>query len=247
MTCRSILAFALVLVATGCRSDAPVAPTEVQPDSVNPGHGRSVPPGLFTVSGLVFEAESGGMRPLPGVEIWVAVETSPGPGIFSYYQHGKVSSDAHGRYQITALPAGLAWISGGSSPAARGGDPDGYLQPCAAAVRVDSDTTFDLELVSRRNTLPQHARRPLTLAGTVFELTPNGRLAVAGARVFVEKDLDFVATGAVSDALGRYELCGLPADTWQVFAVKDGYRMWVGGSSWVSSNRTLDIELRRDE
>ena len=241
---RTVLLIGLMLIDVGCRDSFPISPTAVGPDVVNTAQD---PPGSgpFTMSGLVFEAESDGKRPLPGLEIGVAVETSPGPGIFFYYQHGKVSTNEHGQYHIAGLPPGRIWIFGGLNPAARGGDANAHVQPCAAAVQVETNTTFDLELVSPTNPPPRHVIQPLTISGTVFELTPGGRVALSGARVFAEKLVDVVATGSVSDALGRYALCGLPQDTWQVFAVKDGYQTWVGGASWLSASSTLDIELKR--
>jgi hypothetical protein len=185
----------------------------------------------------VLEVTATSAEPLPRAELWVTVEEHPDARTTRTYQFGKVTADAQGRYEVSPLPAGLIWIRNQRAT---------HTQPCAAPVKVDGDTSFDVELVSVRNPQPPRSVRPLIVSGTVFETTANGRSPVAGVKIFAEKILDFVAAETLTDAEGRYLLCGLPAGSWSVWTLKDGYQM--GGdvdSVPLISNRTFDIEIRR--
>jgi Carboxypeptidase regulatory-like domain len=207
--------------------------------------GATSPAAPYTLSGTVFESTATGAQPVAGAQLRVSIEDSPAPGHFRYYAFGAVTADAQGRYEVTPLPAGLVWLDAAWSPAVRGIEQDSYVQPCAAAVRVQRDTTFDVELLRAGAGQSPRMIRPFTISGNVFETTPDGRLPVAGVRIFAEKVIDFVATGAVSDAQGRYLLCGLPADAWSVVAVADGYQLWSSAYTPLVSDRQVDIELLR--
>jgi hypothetical protein len=231
-----LLSAALILVLAGaaCNRTSPTAPSLAPPSGASPSASAAPP---YTLSGTVFVTDAG---PVAGIDVEIWAETArSSSGV------GRVTTDAQGRYEVSGLDWGLVWIFAAYPVATRGVEHTTYAQPCAAAVRVDRNMTLDVELVFRRDPRPATVVRPLTIAGTVFETTPSGRVPLEGVRVFAEKLLDFVGTGAVSDAHGRYALCGLPSDQWGVLAVKDGYQMSWNDYSPLTTNRTLDIELRR--
>ncbi|HSC29152.1 MAG TPA: carboxypeptidase-like regulatory domain-containing protein [Vicinamibacterales bacterium] len=192
----------------------------------------------------MFETGATGMRPLAGRQVELWIEYSPRPGRFESMRQD-ATTDEQGRYDVSGLPNSLVWIFAAPEPAARDLNGHTHLQPCAAARRVEQDTTFDVELVPADDPRPPTRVRPLTISGIVFETTPGGRVPVKGARIYAEKPLDFVATGAISDAEGRYRLCGLPEDQWSLFALAEGYQMWFGDPFPLIADRTLDIEVRR--
>jgi hypothetical protein len=222
--------------ATACNASSPVAPTQPSVPSVVPA--QPDPSRPYALSGTVLEVTATSAEPLPRAELWVTVEEHPDARTTRTYQFGKVTADAQGRYEVSPLPVGLIWIRNQRAT---------HTQPCAAPVKVDGNTSFDVELVSVRNPQPPTSVRPLIVSGTVFETTASGRSPVAGVKVLAEKILDFVAAETLTDAEGRYLLCGLPSGSWSVWTLKDGYQMGgdVDSAPPLISNRTFDIEIRR--
>jgi len=126
---------------------------------------------------------------------------------------------------------------------------DGYVQQCVATTTMHTDTSLDLRLTAMANlsaARPPSGPGSRTVSGVVFEATPTGRQPVEGAGVGWETLLDFVVTETVSDAAGRYLLCGLPlGQIVGLFASKRGY----GNASYASVEPgiagAVDIEIIR--
>ena len=124
-------------------------------------------------------------------------------------------------------------------------------QPCAVSVGAEGTATADLHVVEDVAQLGANLPSPLqmqrpTLAGLVYEHSPEGRLPVAQARV-VLRDNDpidgsrFAST--LTDGEGRYVLCGVPQSPglW-VSVEKPGYREVEPIGSLMGSSE-LDLEL----
>jgi hypothetical protein len=230
---RSLTAFFLLLLLTACEKNAPTPPTTAS----------SVPlpspsfTGPFTLSGVVYKTTGDGRRPFPGVSI----DVSP------FYQLGirpQITTDAEGRYTVgtsTGQTVKLLALK------------NGYSQPCSALTNtasngLDLDVVPD-EILSTTGLPSAMPIRQPTLSGLVFERTPDGPRPIPGTSVLG----DFTGgmgngTGAMtlSDALGRYVLCGV-VDAglgFEIWASKSGY-----GSAYVPVDvrvmRVLDIELVR--
>jgi len=92
---------------------------------------------------------------------------------------------------------------------------DGYVQQCAApSVTIQGDLTMDLALVAKSSVDTSTTQGSLaglrTVSGTIVEITPTGKQPVAGVFVDFEPLEDFPAAVTLSDAAGRFVLCGLP-------------------------------------
>jgi len=163
------------------------------------------------VSGVVSESTSQGARPLAGVSVnaWIDQGTF---GYSYWWAHGPVATDAAGRYQLSGLPdAATAWVQAWKD------DRREYVQQCAAPmVTLHGDMTADVHLVRKANLSASGsadlASAPGTrvVSGVIFETTDAGRQPVAGALVAFAPVVDTIAADTVSDAAGRYLLCGLP-------------------------------------
>jgi hypothetical protein len=227
---RFLIACFLVLLEAACQKSAPIPPTTAS-SMAPPSASVSSP---FTLSGVVYRTTTDGRRPFPGVSI----DVSP------FYQFGirQTTTDADGRYTVG--------ISSGESAkllTLR----NGYSQPCGALTNtagngLDLDVVPD-EILSTTGLPSAMPIRQPTLSGLVFERTPDGPRPIPGTSVLG----DFTGgmgngTGAMtlSDALGRYVLCGV-VDAglgFEIWASKSGY-----GSAYVPVDvrvmRVLDIEL----
>lgn len=207
----------LVLVAAACSASDTNALTPTSPEAVAPTTPARPGPsnisrGGFTISGLVTERlASGGVRPMPGVSVNAWVDTG-GFGYSYWWANGRRQTDGSGRYELTGLPGSAivmveSWIDGHA-----------YVQQCAAPpIRMEGDTTVDLQLVSRENVSASPDGVPLApgfrfVSGVVFETTSAGRRPVPGVHVDYEPFMDSPAAHTFTDADGRYLLCGIPAD-----------------------------------
>ena len=126
-------------------------------------------------------------------------------------------------------------------------------QPCQEVVRAEADVAHDIHLIADRRQLGAHlpaelvARTPL-LSGVVSEVDSDGRRTPL-ADVRVELDglygLGLVTATTLTDADGRYVLCGLAGETTTyMFASKSGYRLFESTVT-LAGNTSLDIEMRR--
>jgi hypothetical protein len=195
--------------------------------------GPRVLTGPFTVAGIV----SDGARPIEGANISAWIDQ--GRSGYSYmWAHGPLLTDAAGRYQLTGLPAEVkVWLQTWK---------DGYVQQCAAPqVTLLSDTRVDLQLVSKANlsasTLQTPAEGFRSVSGVVYENTEAGKRPVAGAFVDYEPLMDFPAAITVSDAAGRYLLCGVAEGR----AVDIGASLGIHRIAWVSvpSGQSTGIDI----
>ena len=127
----------------------------------------------------------------------------------------------------------------------------GY-QPCAVTIAVEGDVTRDVHVVEDPRQLgarlpPELLADTLTLSGQVFEIDESGRHPVAAVRVETDGlfGLGLVTATTLTDADGRYVLCGLQGDpSTVVFASKQGYQLFEATTP-LNGNTTLDIEIRR--
>jgi hypothetical protein len=148
-------------------------------------------------------------------------------------------ADASGRYRIPNVPEHhdtvyvKAWK-------------DGYVQQCATAVRLETDTGADLTLTAKANVLLTGLpSSPNTrhVSGTVYEMHENGRRRVAGVWVGWEPIMDTVIAETFTDAEGRYRICGLPRERLEVFAVRIGTYRPVSRFVEAGGDARTDFEL----
>jgi hypothetical protein len=189
------------------------------------------------ISGTVWLHTAAGVRPFANSSVfgWIAFGTRG-------QTTGRIPTDANGRYTLPA-PVGSR---------VRLGIGGGAYQPCAVTVSGDSDTTRDIHAVDDPRQLgarlpPQLLADTPTVSGQVFELDEGGRRPVADVRV--ESDglfgLGLVTATTLSDADGRYVLCGFQGEaSTVVFASKTGYQLFEATTP-INGNTTLNIELRR--
>jgi hypothetical protein len=88
--------------------------------------------------------------------------------------------------------------------------------------------------------LPEPPAATYTVSGVVSEMTPAGRVPVAGARV----DEGTSGRTAVTDEVGGYSLTGLRQMTSAISASKDGYVSKLTPVT-IAGDTTLDIEVER--
>ena len=227
---RLVIGLVTAMFVSAC-SPAPQSPT-------TPTTPPATPPGTVTLSGIVSERISG--RPIEGVRVWA--------------YNKEVASDAAGRYRISGIPPS------DQSFGVFATKPE-YWQQCWVTVRLTADITLDLTLTSRANLGAANSQPPprapgtRSISGVVFEMTADGRQPVADVGVFVEYwrgravfGGDVVA-GTLTDATGRYLLCGLPEELvggegLYVFALKNGYGQ-EGFDVGPGSDAVIDIEIKR--
>jgi hypothetical protein len=210
----AILGFCLLSLTCS----APTAPGTVIPEQ---GTNIVVPPGpsepvrlTWTLSGVVYESAGDRRTPLPDARVVVAATGGGGIAI----------SDATGRYEISRpLP-----INSATEISIMGviAEKSGYSQPCRPSIeqwrdgiaeQVDIYLVADaiLESTGIPRSVPVLAS---TLAGRVLERRGSFMHPVAGARVMADYTGMYRAAqiGTVSDANGRYFLCGF-AQPFRVF------------------------------
>jgi hypothetical protein len=231
------LAVGFVLLGTALVScDQTRLPTTATPPSQS----------SVTLSGVVLDHTSEGPRPRANVPLLVHTWQQ------SLSRFLEVTSDAMGRYSLSAVPSGAISIA----PAAG----SGYYAPCPAGWdAVGSDRAFNVHVVSA--TLLSTAGAPtdtptigsIWVSGVVFETTPQGKRPIAGASVNLGGDGSDPRMGSttLTDAAGRYLVCPpLPStgtDTYSpVRVTREGYRPASRSAflGWDSSD--VDVELIRN-
>jgi hypothetical protein len=160
---RAAVVLILTILGSACRAATPAAPS-------NAG-GFKVPlPG--NLSGNVTDASSG--RPLRGVKVDL-------PQSWTYPGSSTVTTDDNGHYEIPQISGGLSYWLEASLP--------GYLQPCAAAVDIDGDTTVNVQLVATSLLLESNSGIPAAVpntrrvSGFVYRTTAAGKELAPGASV----------------------------------------------------------------
>jgi hypothetical protein len=175
------------------------------------------------------------------VAIWINL-ASPRAG----YAAGQPISDASGHFSLSNEPVGTALIFAYK---------DGWRQPCATVFDITGNTSHDVLLVSDPSyvgaALPAALTTAPSLTGIVYETTPAGRVPVAGASVGVEVEPDLPTATTMTDANGRYLMCGLPSGTkgfpalLGLSAGKDGYGTADVATTLSGPVTTLDVEIRK--
>jgi hypothetical protein len=181
------------------------------------------------LSGVIIDSVSG--RPIPGASLDLILPEHF-PTTFTIYwppdglTRVPFPSDPTGHYKISGLPG---WMGTTLVAVSK----NGYMQQCAARATIHGDTSLDIALTPLGNlafepsptTTPTAGSR--TVSGVVYGVTPEGRRPVAKASVYWDADGDFygaVFANTMSDAAGRYLLCGLPEGRIdRLFASKQGY------------------------
>jgi hypothetical protein len=233
--CRLLIGVSIVLAAA-CGGSTPVNPVSSTPLPPAP----APPPGpRATISGTVWIHEANGLR--PDVNRWM----------FGWVQQaivgsttGQIPTDGNGRFTFT--------VPLGAQVRLQGSHTDTY-QPCQVVVRADGDVTRDIHLVADRQQLGAQIPAELLsnmpfVSGVVYEQTgDSGRMPLADVRVELDGlgGLGWVAATTLTDASGRYILCGLADEpSTYLYASKSGYKLFESGVR-VVGNTTIDIEMRR--
>ena len=197
----------------------PISPAATSPSNNGPSSNAPTPPrGERTISGVVTErTASGAQRPFAAqVNAWVDT------GRFGYsymWANGPRTSGADGRYELTALPESARVIVQVYK--------EGYFQQCAAPpVQMTADAVVDVELIPRAlvSASPDSVTdKPgfRSISGVIYENTPSGRLPGPGVFVDYEHIMDSPGAITLSDANGRYLLCGIPNDLPAVIGTSD--------------------------
>lgn len=236
------LIFALVLIfglmAAGCHDPTnPVAPSP--PAAPMAAATPDVP--TLILSGLV--SEDG--QPIENAHVQVhATQPCSGGCSFRQFNAGYGMTDASGRYRILVMrpeeTTATVWVLARK---------DGYAQQCVATTTMQTDATLDVRVTSIGNL---HTTRPLsspgtrTISGSVFEVTSAGKHPVEGARVGWDAFMDSIVVETMSDAAGRYLLCGLPMERIDgLFAIKVGYSGISYASAAAGTDGVVDIEITR--
>lgn len=239
---RSLVAALSLAAAVGCDVATAPEPSEqvsppTSPPTACPGYAipDRCPPfptgGNNVITGSVVERTREGTRPRPYARVWAWVQRSN-----NGYSAGSVRTDGDGNYRFPTLPDAFIVLQAGA---------DGYDQPCASTLHLTSNgAQATIEVVSE--TAPVYDPDPPApaLRGVVYEMTPGGRLPVAGARVFVETLFEIVAATTMTDEQGRYSLCRLPTTGTYVTPVKKGYVL-KGTDVALAGVMTIDLEMTR--
>jgi hypothetical protein len=223
---------ALALCAVACDARQPIAPSPPLVASPVP-----TTPSAPTISGNVWLHTADGVRPFANQSVFGWINSGS-----SGRTTGRVPTDSNGRFSFPAPLGSRVRIHIGGF---------GY-QPCEVNANVAGDVTRDIHAVDDRlqlgGRLPAEllANTP-TISGYVFEINEDGRHRLADVRVELDGlfGLGLVTATTLTDADGRYVLCGLEGESsTYLFASKAGYQLYektVG----VNGDTTLDIELRR--
>lgn len=222
-------ALVAALGAGGCGGGT----TPTAPPAPSPGP----PSGSATISGIVLVHASDGVKPFGNQSLFGWVETDSGGSTT-----GRIAIDPAGRYSFS-VPAGGTRVRIGVV---------GAYQPCAITLTPQGNVTQDVRVVTDPLQLgaglpPELAAIAPTLSGTVYEVTSEGRLPLKDVRVELDGlgGLGLVIATTLTDADGRYLLCGVPQlRGLYLFASKSGYKLFETGTNLLGQS-TLDIELRR--
>ena len=234
--CLRLLAGVFIAFALGCGESTPVNPVSATP----PPTAAPVPPGArATVSGIVWIHVANGVTRDVNKWMfgWVQQATSGSTT-------GQIPTDGTGRFSFTVPQGAQVRLQGALT---------NTYQPCQVVVRADSDVTQDIHLVADPQQLGAHIPSELLsqiplISGVVYEsIAGVGRTPLAGVRVELDGlgGLGWVAATTLTDASGRYVLCGLGDEpSTYLYASKSGYELF-GSVVKVAGNTTLDIEMRR--
>jgi hypothetical protein len=237
------------VTATPTPSRSPVA-TPAQSHRATPFAGLpsstflATPGVTHTITGMITELGPQGQRPVAGARIDVYLYSSQRSG---HWMSDITETD--GRYELWGIPSGaIALLYSGK------GNGLEYVQPCVHEVTVTSDLSLDIEIVPRSAggaaTNAAARRGPGTfLTGVVYGQLPDGtRAPLPDAVVWLDGDQAPLAAITITDADGRYVLCGIPRGRHDFAATAEGgYDIFRNPPRPidVAGDMTLDVELRR--
>lgn len=231
----------------------PATPSPCPSASPTPSHRATPYPGLpsssffpapcvtHTITGTITELGPQGQRPVEGARVYVH--------LYASHRSGHWMSDvtaADGRYELWGIfTDAIAVLSVG-----KGDSLNWYRQPCVHQVTVTSDMSIDIEIVPQSaggaaaNAAARRGTGPF-LTGVVFGQGPDGtRAPIPDAMVFLD---DAFAT-TITDADGRYVLCGIPRGSHEFAAIAaGGYDISKNPPRTIDilGDMTLDVELKR--
>jgi len=231
----------------------PVTPRPCPSASPTPSHRATPYPGLpsstffpttcvtHRITGTITELGPQGQRPVEGARVYVY--------LYASHRSGHWMSDvteADGRYELWGIfTDAIAVLSVG-----KGDSLNWYRQPCVHEVTVTSDMSVDIEIVPQSaggaaaNAAARRGTGPF-LTGVVFGQGTDGtRAPIPDAMVFLD---DAFAT-TITDADGRYVLCGIPRGSHEFAATAaGGYDISKNPPRTIdiAGDMTLDVELKR--
>jgi hypothetical protein len=231
----------------------PVTPSPCPSASPTPSHRATPYPGLpsssffptscvtHTITGTITELGPQGQRPVEGARVYVH--------LYAPHRSGHWMSDvtgADGRYELWGIfTDAIAVLTVG-----KGDSLNWYRQPCVHEVTVTSDMSIDIEIVPQSaggaaaNAAARRGTGPF-LTGVVFGQGPDGtRAPIPDAMVF----LDNAFATTITDADGRYVLCGIRRGSHEFAATAaGGYDISKNPPRKIDivADMTLDIELKR--
>ena len=194
------------------------------------------PPPEFVVRGDVFSFDTG-MITNADINVWVQ---EPGFGYSYWWANGPLRSDGLGLFEARVPESDISLLA----------VDDDFVQPCAVRSKVTQDVEVRIEMlaVSALNVInapqPQSSSEP-SVTGKIFETTRNGRLAIAGAKLWAQDALETGLATTRSDLGGGFYLCNLPQDTY-IDVRKIGYYPVLVGPIGGAEPAVLEIELKRE-
>jgi hypothetical protein len=229
---RAASVLIVILSCAGCERTPPTSPT--------PKTGSSVPPApIWIVSGTVWIAGGSGLEPATRGDVFGWID-SGAPGETEYATR-EVPISVDGHYELT-IPAGTERLR------LRGP----LFQPCVITLEPTGDAIADIQVVRDESMLGAHLpaglnRMEPTLSGVAYETTSLGPKPLD--RVAVSLDTNsggaHVIARTVTDAEGRYVLCGVPSmPGLTIVAGLDGFDSFVSSGD-LNGRSVLDLELRR--
>jgi len=190
------------LPGVGCGPQAaavPTAPTSSQP--------------MVTLTGTVTDFAG---APVSGARICAFPLTGYTDAWSASCVDDHLATDASGRYRVQVpMHQDRAYVTV---------QKEGFLQPCAAQVTLESNVSVDISITREPviNDLPVLPDRR-QVGGAAYVVTTTGRRPRPGVAVGVETQWSgSVIAHTRTDEDGRYRLCGLPTDTTlTLFAFED--------------------------
>jgi hypothetical protein len=202
-------ALAIVLAGTplGCRG-GPSQPDPLPPPDPSPLSGFTP----IRLSGVVYEVTPDGIRPSDGARILaMTVYVGSDPPLVT---------GPTGRFDFSGGLRDVTGRSSGNPIMSLAATKEGFSQPCRPAIdRWAQGSTDDVEVYLVADTLLSTAGTPSSmpivpsvLSGRAVERSPSGERGVAGVRVSADFSAGYwgyVDASTVSDASGRFVLCGM--------------------------------------
>ena len=218
---RRFLALPVSLFVGACGGTAPASPS---PPSQPVSH---------VLSGTVFETVNGVAHAVADQYLALFIQETEGlpPGIGLRTSVQSLHTDSAGRY-TAHVPKSNVFVSASW----------GKRQPCVASVGVDRDTTLDVQVFPAGSVASSTAGKQM-ITGSVYETTPNGRMPIQGADVWLDLFSDAYVANTETDAAGRFSFCGVWT-TVRLDVSREGYQ---GQSAFFVPGdvRSFEFELKR--